>query len=391
MRSSIRILSLVATFAAAVAHGGEAEINLQSWDGESDLPGGWTQTKLKKSSTYSNGAQFSGEGYSLTSPQFGYVIQSVSVKLTCNTSNPERLLKFTPINPEGADCDAQSFDSPELVKNYETQVMDIETSGVDQFRIESSKGSTGNWYVLSVNVTYDEESPIVRPDPVDPEPVEEPCRISNCWKMSEFTKMKGGKLFHDADFSYLASVNKETDWVNGVSIDSFYSFDDGNPSTRIKNATASSKYHGLYAIHTNDEQGVINALGLLPSGEVAMEILLPVELDAEQKVNGITLEYRCWQPKIGTEETTLSFSWCATDTLDEIEKSGWVLASEGDYSGGGDGPVKNVEIARRDFRGAKFLCFKWSVSKLSNSSLFGISDLRVTADIDQPGFAVLIR
>ena len=132
-------------------------------------------------------------------------------------------------------------------------------------------------------------------------------------------------------------------------------------------------------------------MGLLPSGEVAMEILLPVELDAEQKVNGITLEYRCWQPKIGTEETTLSFSWCATDTLDEIEKSGWVLASEGDYSGGGDGPVKNVEIARRDFRGAKFLCFKWSVSKQSNSSLFGISDLRVTADIDQPGFAVLIR
>ena len=388
MRSSIRILSLVATFAAAVAHGGEAEINLQSWDGTSDLQGGWTQTKLKKSSTYNDGAQFSGVDYSLISPQFTGTVQTVEVELTCSAEAPARILKLIPINPDGSEGEAQDFAFPRNKGSYETQVKDIELCGVDQFKIGMNSG-TGNWYVLSVKVTYDETKPIDHPP--KPEPVVEHISLTNCWKVSQFVKLKGGKCFHDADFSYLATVKKETDWVNGISIDSFYSFDDGKPSTRIKNATASSKYHGLYAIHTNDEQGVINALGLLPSGDAAMEILLPVELDAEQKVNGITLEYRCWQPKIGTEETTLSFSWCATDTLDEIGKAGWVLASEGDYSGGGDGPVKNVEIAGRDFRGAKFLCFKWSVPKQPNSSLLGISDMRVTADLDQPGFALLIR
>ena len=103
------------------------------------------------------------------------------------------------------------------------------------------------------------------------------------------------------------------------------------------------------------------------------------------------LNYRCWQPKIGTEETTLSFSWCATDSLDEIERVGWVSATEGDYSGGGDGPVKKVEITGRSFKDAKFLCFKWSVPKQPNSSLLGVSDLRVTADLGQPGFAITVR
>ena len=389
MRSSICIFSLVVTFAAAVVHGGEAEINLQSWDGTSDLQGGWTQTKLKKSSTYNDGAQFSGGDYSLTSPQFTGTVQTVSVRLTCSTANPARILKLIPILPDGSAGEPQKFDEPETVESYEWQFKDIESCGVDQFKIGLNSGASGNWYVLSVKVIYDETRPIDHP--VKPEPEVDHVSLTNCWKVSQFVKLKGGRCFHDADFSYLAAVKKETDWVNGVSIDSFYSLDDGKPSTQVKNATASSRNHGLYAIHTNDEQGVINALGLLPSGEAAMEIFLPVELDAEQKVNGITLEYRCWQPKIGTEETTLSFSWCATDTLDEIEKSGWVLASEGNYSGGGDGPVKKVEIAGRDFRGAKFLCFKWSVPKQSNSSLLGISDLRVTADLNRSGFALLIR
>lgn len=391
MRFSFRIISLVATFAVAVVHGGEAEINLQTWDGESALPGGWTQTRLKKSSTYNDGAQFSGAEYSLTTPQFGYAILSVSVKLTCSASNPERILKLIPVNPDGTEGDALSFDSPALAKNYETQVKDIELLGVDQFRIGVSSGRTGYWYVLSVKVAYDEGNPTVRLDPVELEPLEEPCLVSNCWKVSEFTKVKGGKCIHDADFSYLATVKKETDWVNGVSIDSFYSFDAGTPSTRIKNATASSTYHGLYAIHTNDEHGVISALGLLPSGDAAMEMLLPVELDAEKKIRGVTVAYRCWQPKIGTAKTTLSFSWCAAGALAEINKAGWVSATEGDYSGGSEDSLKSVEIAGRTFKGARFLCFKWSVPKQANSSLLGISDLRVTTDCSQPGFAVQIR
>ena len=389
MRSSIRILSLVATFAVAVAHGGEAEINLQSWDGESDLLGGWKQTKLVKLQSYPNAAQFRGAEYTLTSPQFTGTVQTVSVRLTCSTANPARILKLIPILPDGTAGEPQDFDEPETAGSYEWQVKDIESCGVDQFRIGLSSGNTGYWYVLSVQVTYDETKSIDHP--VKPEPEVGHISLTNCWKVSWFGKLKGGKCFRDADFSYLATIKKESDWENGISVDSFYSFDDGKPSTRIKNATASSTYHGLYAIHTNDEQGVINALGLLPSGDAAMEILLPVELDAEQKIHGLILNYRCWQPKVGTENTTLSFSWCATDALDGIDKTGWVSATDGDYSGGGDDPVKKVEISGRGFKAAKFICFKWSVPKHSNSSLLGISDLRVTADLDQPGFALLIR
>ena len=391
MRFSVRIMLLVATFAVAVVHGGEVELDLQAWDGESELSGGWTQTKLKKSSTYNNGAQFSGAEYSLTSPRFSGTVQTVSVRLTCSADNPVRILKLIPILSDGSAGEPQDFNEPETTGSYEWQVKDIELCGVDRFMIGLNSGSTGNWYVMSVKVTYDETNPVVHPDPVVPEPTEEPCLISNCWKVSEFTKMKGGKFFHDADFTYLATVRKETDWVNGVSVDSFYSFDAGTPSTRIKNATASSTYHGLYAIHTNDEQGAVSALGLLVSRDAAMEMLLPVELDAEKKVRGITLDYRCWQPKIGTEDTTLSFGWCVADALDDIEKAEWVSASEGDYSGGGGGLVKKVEIVGRALRGARFLCFKWSVPKQANSSLLGISDVRVTADCSQPGFAVQIR
>ncbi len=69
----------------------------------------------------------------------------------------------------------------------------------------------------------------------------------------------------------------------------------------------------------------------------------------------------------------------------------WVPATDGNFLGEGDDPVKKVEISERELRGAKFLCFKWSVPKQPRSSLLGISDLRITADHNQPGFALLIR
>ena len=379
-----RFLTVGFLLFSAVAHGGEAKINLQSWDGTSDLQGGWTQTKLKKSSKYANGAQFSGAEYSLTSPQFTGTVQTVEVELTCSAEAPARILKLIPINPDGSDGEAQDFIFPKNKGSYETQVKDIELCGVDQFKIGMNSG-TGNWYVLSVKVTYDETKPIDHPPKSEPEVKH--ISLTNCWKVSQFVKLKGGKYAREADFSPLIPIEHQTDWINGETLDSIYGFSGVEPFDYIRQARATAYICGLYAIQTNG----IGGLGVLGTGTAGAFFLLPVELDAEQKVNGITLEYRCWQPKIGTEETTLSFSWCATDTLDEIEKSGWVLASEGNYSGGGDGPVKKVEIAGRDFRCAKFLCFKWSVPKQPNSSLLGISDLRVTADLDQPGFALLIR
>ena len=379
-----RFLTVGFLLFSAVAHGGEGEINLQVWDGQSELPGGWTQTKLKKSSSHSNGAQFSGADYSLTSPQFTGTVQTVEVELTCSGDDPVRILKLIPINPDGSEGEAKDFAFPKNKGSYETQIKDIELCGVDQFKIGMNSG-TGNWYVLSVKVTYDETMPIDHP--VEPEPEVKHISLTNCWKVSGFVKLRGGKYAREADFSPLIPIEHRTDWINGETLDSIYGLSGAEPFDCIRQARASAYICGLYAIQTNG----IGGLGVLGTSSGDAFFLLPIELDAEQKVNGMILNYRCWQPKIGTEETTLSFSWCATDTLDEIEKAGWVSATDGDYSGGGDGPVKKVEIAGRDFRGAKFLCFKWSVPKHSNSSLLGISDLRVTADLDQLGFALLIR
>ena len=385
MRSSILILLLVATSAAAVAHGGEAEVSFQSWDGESELSGGWTQTKLKTSSTHSNGAQFSGADYTLTSPQFTGTVQTVSVRLTCSRKNPARILKLIPILPNGKEGVPQDFDEPETVDSYEWQVKDIELCGVDQFKIGVSSGNTGYWYVLSVKVTYDETSPIDHP--VEPEPVVEYISLTNRWKVSEFAKGKGGLWVREADFSPLIPIVQQTDWTNGETLDSIYAFTGVAPFDCIRQARSTAYMCGLYAIQTNG----IGGLGVLGTGGGDAFFLLPIELDVKKKVRGITLDYRCWQPKVGTENTTLSFTWCATDSLDEIEKAGWVSATEGDYSGGGDGPVKKVEIAGRGFKDAKFLCFKWSVPKQPNSSLLGISDLHVTADLGQLGFAITVR
>ena len=385
MRSSILILLLVATSAAAVAHGGEAEVGFQSWDGESELSGGWTQTKLKTSSTHSNGAQFSGADYTLTSPRFTGTVQTVSVRLTCSRKNPARILKLIPILPNGKEGVPQDFDEPETVDSYEWQVKDIELCGVDQFKIGVSSGNTGYWYVLSVKVTYDETSPIDHP--VEPEPVVEHISLTNRWKVSEFAKVKGGLWVREADFSPLIPIVQQTDWTNGETLDSIYAFTGVAAFDCIRQARSTAYMCGLYAIQTNG----IGGLGVLGTGGGDAFFLLPIELDVKQKVRGITLDYRCWQPRVGTENTTLSFSWCATDSLDEIERAGWVSATEGDYSGGGDGPVKKVEITGRGFKDAKFLCFKWSVPKQPNSSLLGVSDLHVTADLGQPGFALHIR
>lgn len=385
MRSSIRILSLVAVFAASVVHGGEAEINLQSWDGTSELPDGWTQTKLKKSPTYTGGAQFSGVDYSLTSPQLSGTVQTVEVELTCSATDPARILKLIPINPDGSEGKAQDFAFPRNKGSYEIQVKEIELCGVDQFKIGMNSGASGNWYVHYVKVTYDETRPIDHP--VKPEPEVRHISLTNCWKVSGFVKLKGGKHAREVDFSPLIPIEHRTDWINGETLDSIYGFSGAEPFDCIRQARASAYICGLYAIQTNG----IGGLGVLGTSSGDAFFLLPIELDAEQKVRGITLDYRCWQPKIGTENTTLSFSWCATDSLDEIEKAGWVSARDGDYSGGGDGPVKKVEISGRGFKDAKFICFKWSVPKHSNSSLLGISDLCVAADLNQSGFALLIR
>ena len=112
---------------------------------------------------------------------------------------------------------------------------------------------------------------------------------------------------------------------------------------------------------------------------------------AGRKVGQLTVEFRGWVPKVGENPTTLMFHWCAVDSLDAIEFADWIAVSDGYYSGVENGSQLMIPISGRDFRGRKFIGLKWSVKNQAKSSLLAISDLRVTADLDQPGFALLVR
>ena len=219
------------------------------------------------------------------------------------------------------------------------------------------------------------------------EPSDPHVSLANRWKVSSFTKVDCDMFARDADFSWLGTVTKKTDWENGASVDSFYGFSDGAAFDCIRQARATAYIGGLYAIQTNGVCG----LAVLGVGERDAAFFLPVELDAPRRILGFTLDYRCWQPKIGMAPTTLSFHWCAVDSLEEMEKSEWVAASDGDYSGGGLGPWRTVRIPGKSLGAAKFVCFRWSVRNQANSSLLGISDLRVTADVRRAGLSLQVR
>ena len=211
--------------------------------------------------------------------------------------------------------------------------------------------------------------------------------LTNRWKVSAFAKFDHNGFVRDADFSWLGTVTKETDWTNGVSVDSFYGFSNGVALDCIRQARASAYIGGLYAVQTNGVCG----LAVLGVGERDAAFFLPVELDVPRRIRNLTLGYRCWQPKVGTAPTTLFFHWCATDSLEEMEKAVWVAAPVGDYSGGGNDPSKVVQIAGKSLGDAKFVCFRWSVPDRANSSILGISDLRVTADLSPSGSMIFVR
>lgn len=217
--------------------------------------------------------------------------------------------------------------------------------------------------------------------------------LTNCWRMSEFA-VSGERLrSRTADFSFLKTVKKDTfnAWVNGVSIDSFYAFTNKSACVNIRLGNPSSRYLGLYAVTTNDENGAVQALSLLGTGGGDMELMLPVELDSACRTEALAIDYRGWQAKIGTADMKLTFSWCAADGLDAVGTDGWTFDSAGDYAGGSNGLWRTVILSERAFADRRFVCLRWSVPKVKNSSMLGISDVTVTARLKPSGAVLLIR
>ena len=397
MRPSIRILSLVATFIAAVAHGGEVTVRFDALGDLSELPEGWTTdgvTLSSKTAAYKGGLQFGGVKHWLRSPRFGAAIEKVSAWYTYNMDEGKTATRYLTLHPFFGDVEADGlrFNDPRWATSYQEQVFSGFEEDTDEFiiRLEGTSRD-GNWYVKELTVLYDEDRPVSHEEPIVPRPEVGSCLISNCWKVSGFGKVGSGNFVREADFSLAEKVKVKSAWTNGVSVDSFYAFSGGVAVSNIYPSTYKSSPNGLYAALMGEDDLTVCALGLQATDEKRVELLLPIALDAGRKVGQLTVEFRGWVPKVGENPTTLMFHWCAVDSLDAIEFADWIAVSDGYYSGVENGSQLMILISGRDFKGRKFIGLKWSVKNQAKSSLLAISDLRVTADLDQPGFALLVR
>lgn len=395
------ILLLLMSYATNTVLCGTMELDLTQWNGQYEAEG-WTTNFVKNSSLtgdYKGGMQFSGKDYWLQSPCYSCRVTRVTLSLCCNaTNNVTRILTLYPVGVDGRLQEGCSFDVPGEPKKYEAQAKDISACNVDQFRLGIMGKGSENWYVKNIVVEYDETQPIEHPEVPDPEP--QPGvevfsdALTNCWKLSGFIADGENRLVRTADFSFLASVGKKTDWTNGVSIDSFYAFSSSNACTVIGAGKPSSNAYGLYAVNTNDTSGaVIRALSVLGTTGGDMKLLLPIELDDGRRIEDLTIRYRGWKTRIGENATKLVFSWCKADALGEVGAAGWKNADEGDYADmdGDEDAQKTVVLPGRELRGRRFVCFRWSVPVQGNSSMLGIYDVQVLARMKPAGFSLQLK
>lgn len=395
------ILLLLMSYVTNTASCGTMEIDLTQWNGQYEAEG-WTTNNVKISSLtgeYKGGMQFSGKDYWLQSPCYSCRVTRVALSLCCNTTNDvTRILTLYPVGADGRLQEGYPFDVPAEPKRYEVQLKDISTCNVDQFRLGIMDSGSGNWYVKNIVVEYDEMQPIEHqevPDP-GPQPGAEDFSdsLTNCWKLSRFIADGENCLVRTADFSFLASVGKKTDWTNGVSLDSFYAFSDSDACVEIGAGKPSSTACGLYAVNTNDASGaVVRALSVLGTTGGDMKLLLPIELDDGRRIEDLTIRYRGWKTRIGEKTTTLAFSWCKADALGEVGAAGWKNAEEGNYADtDGDGDAqKSVILPGRELRGSRFVCLRWGVPEQGKSSMLGIYDVQVAVRMKPAGFSVQLK
>lgn len=383
----LAVLMLSMSCARAI-FGGTLILDLTKWDGISDRFDGWFMngvTHAVSNGTYRGGVGFSGSEHWIKSPRFPGVVTNVALTLCCSTAEiPARMLAVYPLDGRGNPQDELRFAVPAETSKYEDQGRDISKYRTDAFKIGMNPGKPGTWYALQIVVDYDETRPLAHA-------VEDVDVITRCWKLSEFGKDGDGRRVRTADFSFLAAVTKQTVWTNGVSVDAFYSFDNGQASTNIYYGRPGSYIHGLYTFNTNVAGKAVSALSVLPTKDAGMEFLLPVEFDIGCKVAGAEVSFAGWQGKVGADDTTLAFSWCSADVLSTIGMGGWNSREEGDYSGGISNRSRSVVFREGDLRGGRIVCFRWNVPRQAGGSMLGISDVRVSVSLKPEGAVLLIR
>ena len=360
------------------------ELDFHRWHEESQpLPNEWTHSKLKKgveTGVWNGGAYFeSREGW-LLSPVFRADIRSVTVFVETSNKEPSRQLYLHPIaagvtNEQGIALD------PTPSRDYVEQTFSFARYDADQLVLKfADSGSDGNWGMIRIVVRYGDESTDEK-ETVPPQ----------SWSIAAIAQKPG---YRDADLGNLQYVypEKTNPWMNGETVNGFYAFSKDGPCTNIRIGNLSSIYYGLYVIVTNDASGPLRALALLGTGGSAMSLMLPIALDAPRRIERLSVGYRVWELANG-KTSALSLSYRIFDDLEMMaaEEEEWAILPEGEWRSKDTNVVRQVGLPVRSLQGAKFLCLRWSMPKKESSPIIGISNVRVSAEIEPSGFAVIIK
>lgn len=371
-------VAVVAALSLLSAFGFVGELHLREWaGGDRPLPGGWTHKKLIKGD---GGAYFSSRDGQLQSPVFGAVIRTVKIEIYSSNPNPTRKLYLHPMD-DGVAKEGLEI-SPTEATAYEIREFPIEQYAANQFVIQfASEGNSGNWWIRKVEVRFGDPGT----DDVD---------APRSWSLSAFVPRPG---FRAVDFSTLGYVKADTTnpWRNGLTIEGFHAFSDSGPCENIRLGNSSSPNFGLYAIVVDDAGSSAYALSLLGTSGSAMRLMLPIVLDTERPLARLSVEYRVWELAVDGRSSILSFSYRTLDDLATMSAKDavWESLSNADWSTGKDvcGSSRTIELPVKNLRGAKFVCLRWSVQDKPNSSIVGISDVRVTGAVVPSGFMLTIR
>ena len=380
MRNQFLFFVVISLLSALPVFGHIEELDFHYWYSDMlPLPGGWTHDKLNKGALdgdWKGGAYFkSMEGW-LLSPVFGAPIRSVTFYVASSAGDPTRTMYLYPISGGAAYKHGIGLSSTSN-QTYVVQTIPMGEYAANQFvlRLEGY-GNKGNWGMERIIVHYGDAS------------TDDEMKPPRNWSVAEFARKPG---FREADFSVLQYVTAEanTPWRNGVTIDGFHAFLADESCTKINLASnPTPRYSGLYALDVEEGDGTVRALALNCSGKNAMSLMLPVALDAKRALARLSVAYRVWGLPEGITEA-MTFSCQILDDLEQMTAANakWkTLEPTVDAEA-----VWTAELLSEDLRGGSYVCLRWHVAERENCPAIGISDVRVSAELEPSGFAVFIR
>lgn len=352
------------------------ELNFQEWVEELPLPDGWTHKGLKKGK---GGAYFMSREYWLQSPVFEAAIRAVELEVYTTNPDPTRKLFLHSIS-NGIANESGLPVKPTEQEVYETREFLLEGSGADQFVLKfGPSGSSGYWWIRKITIRFGSAET----------DVEEGGSL-RFWSLSAFAPKPGARV---ADFSVLRYARPQTlnSWRNGITVDGFHAFSKSGPVANIRVGNPTSYYSGLYVIDA-DADGLGLALGLLGSSGSAMELMLPIALDAARPLARLSVAYKVRELANG-KSSVLNFSFRTLDDLTTMNggDEGWSLVSDADWESQNGDAEREIDLPVNIMRNARFVCLRWSVPKKESSPIIGISNVRVSAEIEPSGFAVIVR